>query len=37
MFNLLDTKNLDDGLHPNNSGHQKLCEEILKYLQDNYI
>lgn len=37
IFNLLDTKDLDDGLHPNNNGHQKLCEGILKYLQDNYI
>ncbi len=37
IFNLLDIKDLDDGLHPNNNGHQKLCEEILKYLQDNYI
>lgn len=37
IFNLLDTKDLDDGLHPNNNGHQKLCEEILKCLQDNFI
>ncbi len=37
IFNLLDTKDLDDGLHPNNSGHQKLCEEILNCLQDYYI
>ncbi len=37
IFNLLDIKDLDDGLHPNNNGHQKLCEEILKYLQNNYI
>ncbi len=37
IFNLLDTKDLDDGLHPNNNGHQKLCKEILKCLQDSYI
>lgn len=37
VYNLLDTTDLDDGLHPNNNGHQKLCEEILKYLQNNFI
>lgn len=37
IFNLLDIKDLDDGLHPNSNGHQKLCEEILECLQDNYI
>lgn len=37
IFNLLDAKDLADGFHPNSNGHQKLCEEILKYLQDNYI
>ncbi len=37
VYNLLDTTDLDDGLHPNNNGHQKLCEEILEYLQNNYI
>lgn len=37
VFDLLSIKDLDDGLHPNDSGHQKLCEEILKYLQDKFF
>lgn len=37
VFDLLSTKDLDDGLHPNNNGHQKLCEEVLKYLQDKFF
>lgn len=36
-FNLLDSKDLDDGLHPNKNGHKKLCEQILKCIQDKYF
>lgn len=37
VFDLLNIKDLDDGLHPNNNGHQKLCEVVLKYLQDKFF
>lgn len=34
VFDLLETKDLNDGLHPNAEGHRKLSEEILRNIQD---
>lgn len=33
VSNLLDNEDLDDGLHPNSNGHQKLYEKIYKQLE----
>lgn len=33
VFELLKMDDLQDGLHPNSKGHQKLCNEILKHLK----
>lgn len=33
LYDLLDNNDLDDGLHPNASGHQKIFEKVLDYLQ----
>ncbi len=33
LFDLLEKKDLDDGLHPNSKGHQKLYKEIKKQIK----
>ncbi len=37
LYDLLDNEDLDDWLHPNTQGHQKIFERVLTYLQDNKI
>ena len=37
MFNLLDKENLDDGLHPNSQGHQKIFEKVKDFLLENKL
>lgn len=38
MFDLLDIKNdLDDGLHPNAQGHQKMFERVKDFLEKNKL
>lgn len=37
LFDLLDMDNLDDGLHPNSNGHEKMFLEIKKFLLSNNI
>ena len=37
IFGVLENKDLEDGLHPNNSGHQKIFEKIKNFLVDNQI
>lgn len=34
MYNLLSINELLDGIHPNNVGHQKICDEIIKYFEN---
>ncbi len=37
MYDLLQEENLDDGLHPNAQGHQKMFERIKDFLEQNNI
>ncbi len=37
LFNLLDNSDLDDGLHPNTKGHEKMYKKIKQSLIDNNI
>ncbi|MCI8331669.1 MAG: hypothetical protein HFE78_02445 [Clostridiales bacterium] len=37
VFSLLTADDLADGLHPNESGHQKMCEVILQYVSKAYL
>ena len=37
MFNTLEFSDLEDGLHPNSEGHQKMAEVIEKYLIANKL
>lgn len=34
IFDLLNNDDLEDGLHPNSVGHQKIYEKIYQYLED---
>lgn len=33
VFDLLEKTDLQDGLHPNSVGHKKICDVILKYIE----
>lgn len=35
IFDLLENKDLDDGLHPNAKGHQKIFEKVRDFLMNN--
>ena len=37
VFGLLENEDLDDGLHPNVRGHEKLFQRIKDFLLDNRI
>ena len=37
LFDILSDKDLDDGLHPNSQGHQKMAEHIAPILEDNIL
>jgi lysophospholipase L1-like esterase len=37
MFDLLDEKDLIDGLHPNSQGHQKMFERVRDFLLENKL
>ncbi len=37
MFDLLDKKDLEDGLHPNSQGHQKIFEKVKDFLLENKL
>ena len=37
MFNILELSDLEDGLHPNSQGHQKMAESIENYLVKNEL
>lgn len=37
IINLLNNKDLDDGLHPNDNGHKKIAEEVKDFLLKNKI
>lgn len=37
MFDLLDRDDLDDGLHPNSQGHQKIFEKVKDFLLENKL
>lgn len=34
IFDLLEISDLKDGLHPNNVGHKKMCDEILRKIEE---
>ena len=34
IYNLLSLEELGDGLHPNNDGHQKICDVVLNKIKD---
>lgn len=34
LFNLLETDDLEDGLHPNCKGHEKICNKVFNKLQN---
>ena len=35
ISNLLSDEDLEDGIHPNNIGHEKICKQVYKYLEEN--
>lgn len=37
MFDLLSDEELEDGLHPNAQGHQKIFEKVKQFLQERQI
>lgn len=37
VFDLLDSNDLYDGLHPNPAGHEKIFQRVRSYLQDNNL
>jgi lysophospholipase L1-like esterase len=37
MFDLLKKNDLEDGLHPNAKGHEKIFEKVKDYLIENKI
>lgn len=34
VYELLSLEELEDGLHPNKEGHQKICDEVTEFLKD---
>ncbi|MBI4991649.1 MAG: hypothetical protein HZB99_00325 [Candidatus Harrisonbacteria bacterium] len=37
LFGILENKDLDDGVHPNTKGHQKIYERVRIFLMDNKV
>ncbi|MFT4311199.1 MAG: SGNH/GDSL hydrolase family protein [Candidatus Woesearchaeota archaeon] len=37
MFDLIEDKELEDGLHPNSKGHQKMFEKVKNFLEQNKV